>query len=79
MLAACRAFARELKATDGIITSDFSPVIDAFSRGLKFEDALRTGGDKDGEVDSLTKLYSKLPDGSWDSSGYWRFLRGDQE
>jgi hypothetical protein len=74
MLNACRAFARELGAVDGIVTSDWSPVIDAFFRGLRFEEALAEGKGKDGEVAYLTDLYVEDVDGTWDSNGYWRFL-----
>jgi hypothetical protein len=77
MLRACRVIGERLGATSGIVTSDWSPVIAAFFNGSRFEDALAAGQGKEGEVARLSELYEELPDGTWDSHGYWRFLSPD--
>lgn len=77
MLDACKAFAKVLHAVDGIVTSDFSPVIGAFMKGMLFDEALHQT--KEIEVANVGELYIQLDaEGTWDSRGYWRFLRKNQ-
>ncbi|MCP4020288.1 MAG: hypothetical protein GY729_00470 [Desulfobacteraceae bacterium] len=73
MTEACKAFANMFGAVDGIITSDWSPVIEAFFNGKSFDEALVQGQGDDKEVSEIEELYNVLDDTTWDSHGYWRF------
>jgi hypothetical protein len=76
MVGACRALARVMNATDGLITRDESPVIRSFRDGASYAKALQAATGQWGEVPSCNALYEKIDDqGTWDSHGYWRFLR----
>ena len=75
MLGACREFAQLLGATEGIVTSDHSPVVLGFLDGLCFDEALHRGQARDGEVSEWPELYDELDEHTWDPRGYWRFLK----
>jgi|SRR5579884_1071506 len=78
MLAAVEDFARIFAASDGIVTSDWSPIVGAFFRGESYDSALNEAKGRDGEVARLSDLYTLLaPDGTWDSHGYWRLRELD--
>jgi len=74
MLEAIIDLGKLLQATDGIVTNDMSPVIVAFEQGRCFDEALKAGTAKDGEVSTLDDLYEVDGEGTWDCHGYWRFL-----
>jgi hypothetical protein len=57
MLDACTHLAQMFGARDCIITSDWSPVVQAFRQGKSFEDSLAAAGPEDGERPSLADLY----------------------
>jgi hypothetical protein len=57
MLGACVCLGRLFGATDCIVTSDFSPIVQAFRRGLGFDASLAAAGPEDGERPSLADLY----------------------
>src|SRR5262249_9575068 len=44
LLDACRCFARLLGATDSVVTSDYSPVVQAFRQGERFDACLASAG-----------------------------------
>jgi hypothetical protein len=73
MLRACRAFCKVLGATEGIITSDWSTVIQDFFAGLSYEDALAWAKEEGREVAHLRELYIESEDDSLMFEGYWRF------
>jgi hypothetical protein len=75
MLRACHAIYKIFGATGGIITNDQSLVIQAFFRGASFDDALASGQGIYGEVEYLKDLYLERENNTWDSTGYWRFLK----
>jgi hypothetical protein len=78
MITACQRIARLVDATDGLITRDESPVIGAFHRGASYEAAIRQGVGEWGEVQSVAELYERHDPGTWDSHGYWHFMRHGQ-
>ncbi len=79
MTLACRAIARLLNATDGILTRDESPVILGFLAGMSFDQAVDQGSGEEGEVLSLSDMRDHVDDVcTWNSHGYWYFLRANQ-
>jgi hypothetical protein len=62
MLDACLCLARLFGATEGILTSDFSPVVHAFRAGLGFDAALASAGPEDGARPGLADLYTEIAD-----------------
>jgi hypothetical protein len=62
VLDACRCLAHLFAVTDCIITSDFSPVVEAFRKGQGFDDSLASAGPEDGERASLADLYLEIPE-----------------
>jgi hypothetical protein len=75
MLQACHALCRLFGATEGIVTNDESPVIEAFFEGASFDDALAAGQGVYGEVSDVKDLYLEPTPDLWDSTGYWKFLK----
>jgi hypothetical protein len=73
VLALCRSMVTRFRATDCILTSDFSPIWIAFGKGMSFEAAIRCAGPEHPEVSTIDELYIAVDDqGTWDSRGYWR-------
>jgi hypothetical protein len=62
MLEACTRLGRFFGATDCIITSDCSPVVQAFRQGQSFEDSLAAAGPEDGERPTIIDLYMEWPE-----------------
>jgi hypothetical protein len=62
MLDACVCLGRLFGATDCIITSDQSPVVQAFYEGRGFDAALASAGPEDGERPALGDLYTESPE-----------------
>jgi len=61
MLDAVGRLAQLFGATDCLITSDFSPVVQAFHEGKSFDDAVAVAGPEDGIRPSLGDLYLQDP------------------
>src|SRR5262245_34215786 len=61
MLDACLYLAPLFGAADGILTSDCSPVIQAFREGKGFDAAVASAGPEDGERPHLADLYTEIP------------------
>jgi len=62
ILDACSCLGRLFGASDCIITSDFSPVVQAFRQGRSFQEALSAAGPDDGERAALADLYVEWPE-----------------
>ena len=62
LLDACTCLGRLFGASDCVITSDWSPVIQAFRQGKSFEDSLAAAGPEDGERPALADLYIEWPE-----------------
>jgi hypothetical protein len=62
LLDACTCLGRLFDASDCIITSDWSPVVQAFRQGKSFEDSLAAAGPEDGERPALADLYIEWPE-----------------
>ena len=76
LISACLAYAQILGAMDGVVTSDDGPLAVAFDRGLAFDEILEAGRGKDDEVRRIDDMLALWDDGvTWDSHGYWYFLR----
>lgn len=75
MLQACDSLCRLFGANEGIVTNDESPVITAFFNGSSFDEALAVGQGKYGEVEDIKDLYVEPTPDTWDSFGYWKFLK----
>lgn len=61
MLDACGSLARLLGTTDCIVTSDLSPVVQAFRQGQSFDACLASAEAEDAERPSLADLYREIP------------------
>ena len=62
LLDACTCLGRLFGASDCVITSDWSPVVQAFRQGKSFEDSLAAAGPEDGERPALADLYIEWPE-----------------
>jgi hypothetical protein len=61
VLDSCVCLGHLFGATDCIVTSDYSPVIQAFREGQRFEVALASAGQEHGERPRLADLYLEIP------------------
>jgi hypothetical protein len=61
MLDACQCLGRLFGAVDCVVTSDYSPVVQAFREGAGFDASLASAGPEDGERPALTDLYQRIP------------------
>jgi hypothetical protein len=61
MLDACTCLGHLLGATDCILTSDFSPAVQAFRKGQRFDASLASVGHEHGERATLAELYLEIP------------------
>ena len=76
MLEACRALAEVFEATEGIVTRNESPAIIAVGEIGLYDEALEHAQGEEGEREHLRELYEIIEDdGTWDSHGYWCFLK----
>jgi hypothetical protein len=74
LLSAMTLLASTVGASGGVITSDFSPLLDAFYDGQSYDQIVAAGTGIDGEKAKLSDLYEQIDEHTWDSHGYWRFL-----
>jgi hypothetical protein len=61
MLDACTCFGHLFGATDCVVTSDFSPVVQAFREGQGFDASLASAGPEHGERLTLADLSLEIP------------------
>ena len=79
VIAACLDYADVLGASDGVLSSDESLLARAFASGHSFDEILQEVKGKDSEVATIDEMLELLDDGAtWDSHGYWYFLRHGQ-
>jgi hypothetical protein len=78
VLRVCYGFACVLRASEGVITRDESPIIQGFFRGMPFHQALELGRGLEGEVARIEDMYEDIPPYTWDSHGYWRLFEGGE-
>lgn len=74
MLAASAALARCFHGSACVVTSDYSPLLECFSNGMKFDDSLVQVHDKEPAVENVKQLLIEgiegYPKGTWSSKGY---------
>src|SRR5262249_29394746 len=61
MLAACTYLGQLFGATDCVITSDYSPVVQAFREGRGFDAALASAGPEHAERPTIADLHLEIP------------------
>jgi hypothetical protein len=62
MLDACQGLGQLFGAVDCVVTSDFSPVVQAFRAGSGYDASLAAAGPEDGERPTIADLYWETPE-----------------